>query len=157
MERTLCLQQKKEKMNLESIKVSIKIHEGFRNSIYADSLGKKTIGYGHLITPNDTFEEGVEYDKEILEEVFEQDFANAKQQMESFCKEYRLDIPDEIKGVLLEMIFQLGIGTLHKFKKFIKALQDKNWNNAADEMIDSRWHQQTPERCKTLANRVRSD
>lgn len=143
-------------MNIESIKISIKIHEGFRNSIYADSLGKQTIGYGHLITPNDTFEEGVEYDKEILEAVFEQDFANAKQQMESFCKEYDLTIPDEIKGVLLEMIFQLGIGTLHKFKKFIQALQDKNWNNAADEMIDSRWHQQTPERCKTLANRVRS-
>lgn len=144
-------------MNLESVKVSIKIHEGFRNSVYADSLGKKTIGYGHLLTPQDDFEEGVEYDKEILEEVFNQDFDNAKQQMESFCKEYKLNIPDAIQGILLEMIFQLGIGTLHKFKKFIQALQENNYNNAADEMIDSRWHQQTPERCKALSNRVRSE
>lgn len=144
-------------MNLESVKVSIKIHEGFRNSVYADSLGKKTIGYGHLLTPQDDFEEGVEYDKELLEEVFNQDFDNAKQQMESFCKEYKLNIPDAIQGILLEMIFQLGIGTLHKFKKFIQALQDNNYNNAADEMIDSRWHQQTPERCKALSNRVRSE
>lgn len=144
-------------MNLESVKVSIKIHEGFRNSVYADSLGKKTIGYGHLLTPQDDFEEGVEYDKELLEEVFNQDFDNAKQQMESFCKEYKLNIPDAIQGILLEMIFQLGIGTLHKFKKFIQALQENNYNNAADEMIDSRWHQQTPERCKALSNRVRSE
>ena len=75
--------------------------------------------------------------------------------MESFCATYKLDIPDEAKGVLLEMIFQLGIGTLHKFKKFIQALKDNHWINAADEMIDSRWHQQTPERCKKLANRIR--
>ena len=36
-------------------------HEGFRKKIYADSLGKKTIGFGHLITENDNFEEGIEY------------------------------------------------------------------------------------------------
>ena len=115
----------------------------------------RTIGYGHLCT-EDFWEDDKEYDKDFLEKIFDQDFANAKTQMESFCKEYNLNIPDEIRGILLEMIFQLGIGTLHKFKKFIKALQENNWNNAADEMIDSRWHQQTPERCKTLANRVRN-
>lgn len=156
MEGTLCLQQEEKKMNLDSIKVSIKVHEGYRDTIYLDSLGKATIGYGHLITPQDSFEEGVQYDKELLEALFEKDFNNAKEQMESFCATYKLDIPDEVKGVLLEMIFQLGIGTLHKFKKFIAALQENNWINAADEMIDSRWHQQTPERCKALANRIRS-
>ena len=40
-------------------------HEGFRKKIYADSLGKKTIGFGHLITENDNFEEGIEYTKAV--------------------------------------------------------------------------------------------
>ena len=61
-------------MSQESLKEKIKIHEGFRNKIYLDSLSKKTIGYGHLITKDDKFEEGVEYSREELDELFEKDF-----------------------------------------------------------------------------------
>ena len=35
----------------------IKKHEGFVNKIYKDSLGKATIGFGHLVTKHDKFEE----------------------------------------------------------------------------------------------------
>ena len=31
------------------VKEYIKAHEGLRLKVYKDSLGKKTIGYGHLI------------------------------------------------------------------------------------------------------------
>ena len=44
-------------MNLEAIKTRIKIHEGYRDTVYEDSLGKATIGYGHLVTYKDKFEE----------------------------------------------------------------------------------------------------
>ena len=42
-------------MSKESLKEKIKIHEGFRSMIYLDSLGKKTIGFGHLIVHEDDF------------------------------------------------------------------------------------------------------
>ena len=48
-------------------------HEGFRKKIYADSLGKKTIGFGHLITENDNYEEGIEYTKAELLDLFHKD------------------------------------------------------------------------------------
>ena len=32
----------------EKLKDRIKTHEGFRNFCYKDSLGKKTVGWGHL-------------------------------------------------------------------------------------------------------------
>ena len=35
------------------LKKRIKKHEGFRNKIYLDQLGHPTIGYGHLILPNE--------------------------------------------------------------------------------------------------------
>ena len=38
----------------DQLKERIKKHEGFVPKIYKDSLGKKTIGYGHLITEEDT-------------------------------------------------------------------------------------------------------
>ena len=35
-------------MTYEELKDRIKLHEGFRNYVYLDSLGKRTVGYGHL-------------------------------------------------------------------------------------------------------------
>jgi len=69
-------------MNYEDVKTRIKKHEGFSAKVYLDSLGKGTIGYGHLLTEDDDFEEGIIYDKDILEELFDKDFNKAKQGME---------------------------------------------------------------------------
>ena len=55
---------------MEEIKQRIKEHEGFRDTMYSDSLGFRTIGYGHLVLDSDNFVEGITYDKETLEEVF---------------------------------------------------------------------------------------
>ena len=44
---------------MEEVKSRIKEHEGFRNTVYSDSLGFATIGYGHLVLPTDDFVEGV--------------------------------------------------------------------------------------------------
>ena len=65
-------------MDLQNLMERIKKHEGFVNKIYKDSLGFATIGYGHLITPSDTFVEGKEYTKEELEYVFKDDFNNPR-------------------------------------------------------------------------------
>ena len=142
-------------MNLESIKTRIKIHEGFRDTVYEDSLGKATIGYGHLLTYKDKFEEGIKYSKTELEQLFEKDFEIAKDNMEYFCKSNDLDIPDTAKGIIIEMMFQLGVGNVNKFKNMIKALQEQNYQTAGDEMINSKWFSQTKERCQTLADLMR--
>ena len=50
----------------EVLKKRIRDHEGFRDTPYLDSLGKATIGYGHLITDEDEFENGKQYSKNEL-------------------------------------------------------------------------------------------
>ena len=59
---------------MEDVKQRIKEHEGFRDTVYSDSLGFATIGYGHLVLPTDNFVEGVEYSKEELDILFDKDF-----------------------------------------------------------------------------------
>ena len=49
------------------------------------------------------------------------------------------------------MIFQLGIGNVMKFKKMIAALQEKDFETASLEMLDSRWASQTPSRAEKLS------
>ena len=139
---------------MEEVKQRIKEHEGFRDTMYSDSLGFATIGYGHLVLPTDNFVEGVAYPKEDLEKVFELDFNEALQSANDLLEE--IEAPEIIKGVICEMCFQLGKPRVMKFKKMWEGLEAGDYNKAADEMIDSAWHKQTTSRCESLAELVRS-
>jgi GH24 family phage-related lysozyme (muramidase) len=138
----------------EEVKERIKKHEGFVNKIYLDSLGKATIGYGHLITSNDSFEEGVEYSKELLDEVFNRDFLIAKRDADELLQD--ISIVEQAHGIIIEMVFQLGKTGVSKFKKMFTALSVGDYNEAANQMLDSQWRKQTPKRCEELAEQMRS-
>lgn len=142
-------------MDYEEIKARIKKHEGFISKIYLDSLGKATIGYGHLITEKDNFKEGIEYSIKELEEVFNQDFNKAVDGANELTSHLSLVLAT-IKGVIIEMVFQLGKTGVSKFKKFFEALNNQDYNEAANQMLDSNWHKQTPKRCIELSKIIRS-
>ena len=140
-------------MNYEDVKNRIKKHEGFIAKVYLDSLGKATIGYGHLLTEEDDFVEGVIYDKDILEAMFDKDFDKAKQGMEELVG--TLDIAMAAKGIIIEMVFQLGKTGVSKFKNMFAALNEYDYTRAAEEMLNSAWYRQTPSRCEELSNLMR--
>ena len=138
---------------MEDVKQRIKEHEGFRDTVYSDSLGFATIGYGHLVLPTDNFVEGVNYPKEQLEEVFDKDFQIALTSANELVD--GLDLNLIAKGVIVEMCFQLGKPRVMKFKKMWEALRNNDFEEAANQMIDSAWHKQTTSRCESLAATMR--
>ena len=141
-------------MNYDDLKARIKEHEGFRDQVYKDSLGFATIGYGHLVLPTDPYEEGVTYNKEDLEKVFDGDFDTACSNANQLIKD--LPLHHQAKCVLIEMVFQLGIGGVSKFKNMWKALGKGDYQTASEEMLDSRWAKQTPKRATDLSNVMKS-
>ena len=138
----------------KDLKARIKKHEGFRDVIYKDSLGFATIGYGHLVLPTDDFVEGQQYSKEILDAVFDKDFQNASNNANKLIG----DIPlvYQAKEVICEMVFQLGIGGVSKFKKMWEALEKGDYTEASFQMMDSRWAKQTPSRAESLSKIMRA-
>ena len=138
---------------MEDVKQRIKEHEGFRDTVYSDSLGFATIGYGHLVLPTDNFVEGVTYPKEQLEVLFDKDFQIALNSANELVD--GLDLNHIAKGVIIEMCFQLGKPRVMKFKKMWAALRNKDFDEAANQMIDSAWHKQTTSRCESLAATMR--
>ncbi len=64
-------------------------------------------------------------------------------------------MPDEVQNVIIEMCYQLGVSGFGKFVKTIGYLQTFQFEKAADEMLDSRWAKQTPNRAKALSDIVR--
>ena len=141
-------------MNLEAMKEEIKQEEGYSNKVYLDHLGYGTIGYGHLVKPLDNFVEGKVYDHKELEKIFEYDFQISYQDGMSLTKD--IDIPDEAKEIVIHMCFQMGKPKVSKFKKMFEALGKKDYDNAANEMLDSLWAKKhTPARAERLAKRMR--
>ena len=135
---------------VNELKERIKEHEGFRDVIYKDSLGFATIGYGHLVLPTDDFVEGQQYSREVLDAVFDKDFQNAVDNANKLIGDIPLEY--QAREIICEMVFQLGIGGVSKFKNMWKALEDGDYHTASVEMLDSRWAKQTPSRAKKLSN-----
>ena len=138
-----------------SLEEKVKLHEGFVPKIYLDSLSKKTIGWGHLITPDDHFKEGVEYSKEELEDVFQKDLKRAMDDADDLIK---TKIAEKAREVIIEMVYQLGKTGVSKFKNMWSALQESppNYFEAHVQMLDSRWNKQTPGRCVELSETMKS-
>ena len=141
-------------MSYSDLKARIKEHEGFVPKIYKDQLGFKTIGFGHLVLPTDKFKEDVTYKKKDLEEVFDSDFNIAKSNANQLIE--GLPLHHQAKCVIIEMVFQLGIGGVSKFKKMWKALKQNDYQIASEEMLDSKWAKQTPKRAEELSGVMKS-
>jgi len=136
---------------------SVKLSEGFRDHIYKDTEGFATIGWGHKVVHEDNFEDGKTYTKEELQEVFDNDLNNAIGKARTLMENNGVsDLPTTAQHTLTEMVFQLGPTGVSKFKNMWKCLQDRNFEGASLEMLDSKWNRQTPNRCKKLSDQMKS-
>ena len=64
-------------MTYDELAGSVKLSEGFKDHVYMDTEGFRTIGWGHKVVHEDKFEDGKTYTKEELQEVFDKDLNNA--------------------------------------------------------------------------------
>ena len=139
---------------MDELMTRIKLHEGLRLMPYEDSLGKLTIGYGHRVTKAEEklFADGIT--QGMADELFERDFAKAAAQALNISgSKTWAALNNARRGVIIEMCFQLGMGGVLKFKRMWDALDVLDFYKAADEMLDSLWHnKQTPRRALLLAN-----
>ena len=61
------------------------------------------------------------------------------------------------RAVLLSMAYQMGVDGLMKFKNMWAAINRQDWDDAADQMLDSKWARQTPERAGRHARIMRGE
>ena len=136
-------------MPFEELKERIKKHEGYRVDVYKCSEGFDTGGYGHKIIPGEeipTTEEG-------WNKLFEKDFQTACEGADRVLGD--IDIDTNAKEIIIEMVYQMGESGVSKFKGMLSALSDGRYTDASDEMIDSLWYRQTPNRASELALAMR--
>ena len=142
-------------MNMDRLLESVKKHEGYRNKVYLDTLGKRTVGVGHLCV-EDFWEDDKEYEEKFLMTILEHDLQTAIKGAKELMEDHGCaDIDEQAEEILIEMVFQLGKNGVSKFKNMWKALAEKNYIGASYEMLDSRWSKQTPNRAKSMAKTMK--
>jgi len=133
---------------MKDIIEQLKVHEGYKSKVYKCTAGVDTIGIGFAIKDLELSEDVcdliLQEKLEVLEERFEKKF------------DWFATSPVEVRNVMLNMAYQLGFAGFCKFKKTIAYLQEAEWEKASEEMLDSRWAKQTPNRAKELSEIIES-
>ena len=145
-------------MNLEKLREELKRDEGCEYKIYNDHLGYATFGIGHLITENDP-EHGQSLGTEVLEdrviEAFEFDIETVLEDCKILYYDFH-SLPEEVQRIIANMMFNMGRTRLSKFRNMKSNIDRRDWNAAADEMVDSVWYRQVTNRANRLVERMRN-
>jgi len=144
-------------MNIQELRKQLEIDEGVRYVIYLDHLGLPTFGIGHLVTKNDSESGqavGTTVSKERVAECFDMDVQSVINDCNKLYNNFK-DLPEEVQQIIANMMFNLGRTRLSKFKGMKRGVDSMNWNQAADEMVDSRWYRQVTNRAQRLVSRMR--
>ena len=145
-------------MNIEKLREELEIDEGCKYEIYLDHLGYPTFGIGHLITDDDPeygWEVGASIDTVRVHEAFESDIEGVLSDCSKLYSDFE-DLPEEAQRIIANMMFNMGLTRLSKFKGMKRGVDAQDWNSAADEMVDSRWYDQVTNRADRLVERMRN-
>ena len=145
-------------MNLEKLREQLKIDEGVKYEIYKDHLGYPTFGIGHLVTDTDAefgCDVGTSVSEQRVEEAFEKDVQIVIKDCEILYPDFN-ELPEEVQQIVANMMFNLGRPRLSKFKGMKAGVDARDWKKAADEMVDSAWYRQVPNRAGRLVTRMKA-
>ena len=145
-------------MDIEKLREEIEYDEGSVNEIYLDHLGLATFGVGHLVRKEDPeygWEVGTPVDADRCVEAFNTDIETVLSDCKLLYSDFE-DLPEEAQRIIANMMFNMGRPRLSKFKGMKRGVDARDWNAAADEMVDSRWYRQVTKRADRLVERMRN-
>ena len=145
-------------MNIEQLREQLEVDEGCVYEIYNDHLGYPTFGIGHLVTESDPEQGqslGTTVSSERVAEAFESDIQSVLRDCNILYSDFH-NLPEEAQQVIANMMFNLGRPRLSKFAGMKRGVDARDWNQAADEMVDSNWYRQVTNRADRLVERVRA-
>ena len=145
-------------MNIEQLRKELEVDEGVKYEIYNDHLGYPTFGIGHLVRDSDP-EAGAALGTPVTEdrviEAFNQDVETVLNDCTILYGDFN-ELPEEAQLIIANMMFNLGRPRLSKFKGMKAGVDARDWKKAADEMVDSAWYRQVPNRANRLVNRMKA-
>lgn len=139
----------------------LKKHEGFKSHAYKCTAGFNTIGFGYNLDANPLKLSDSEIKNHTKNGITEREatilLLRAIEEIEEklhkalpcFCK-----LSNTRKNVLINMAYNLGIVGLFKFRRMIDALEHRQFVEASEQMLASKWAAQVHNRAYELAQQM---
>lgn len=134
-------------MNRTRLRAQLSLHEGRKAFVYQDTVGKATIGVGRNLEDRGLSDDEIDL---LLDNDITAAYNDAVRIVPGFNT-----LSEDRQHVLIDMVFNLGAAGLLKFTKFLAAVESRDFERAATEMLDSRWARQVGRRAETLAKMMR--
>ena len=125
-------------------------HEGVRDKVYLCSAGYETIGVGRNIS-----EDGLGLSEDEIDYLLNNDIKRVREEL---TEEYYwfAGLNDARQDAMIDLSFNLGQTRLRGFVKALEAMSREEFENAADEFMDSRWSEQVGDRAVEVTEIIRT-
>ena len=153
------------KYNRQDLIEKLIVSEGLKLQVYKDTLGIDTIGIGRNLEDRGiTQQELDDLDIPSIDHVYEWGITEAdavylaendvqiveEELLRAHPCVEQLDAVRQL--IVIDMAFNMGVPRLCKFKNMWAAIHEEDYQNAAKEMLDSRWAVQVKSRSTKLAH-----
>ena len=135
-------------MTLDDLKLQLVKHEGLELMPYRCTAGKLTIGVGRNIE-----DRGISYAEAMM--LLENDVMLYTAELETAFPVVK-ELDTVRKMTLINMAFNLGLSRLRQFKMMWAAIEDQDYEVAAQEMLNSKWASDVGKRSLELSEQMRT-
>ena len=146
-------------MDIEKLRDELIADEGMRLDVYRCTENHlPTIGVGHRIIEGDAEHgkpEGYAITERRMKQLFDLDVAIVREDCHRLYEDFS-ELPEEAQRIIANMMFNMGLPTMKKFKGMKRCVVDRDFSGAALEMLDSKWARQLPNRSERLVKRMRA-
>jgi lysozyme len=122
-------------------------HEGKRHLPYECAAGKITIGVGRNLDDMGLSEDEIMY-------LLRNDISRCEAELDTYPWFRKLD--QVRRDACIDLCFNMGLTRLLRFRKMIDGLDRREWDYAADELLDSRYKDQVGKRATEISEMIRT-
>ena len=130
----------------EALVARLGAEEGFKPLPYRDTRGILTVAYGRNLTVPFTRTEG----RYLLVSMLERNAHALAARWRAFA-----GLPLPVREALVDLAYVVGPTGALKFTHMIRDLEAGDYGGAADEILNSQFAKQDPNRAKRIANAIR--
>lgn len=146
--------------------IDTRVFEGLRLRVYKDTVGKRTIGYGHNLDGGsdlnviktgldpDELRSGTSITIDQAKEIYDLDMGDVRRWIIRLVPNFT-DHPVLVQEILLDLGFNMGQRTLSQFRNTLGAFIRKDYEAAADGLEASRWYEQVKSRGVKIVGALR--
>jgi len=135
-------------MDIDRLIAQLKVHEGVRSKVYLDTEGIETIGVGRNLRDRGLSDDEIEF-------LLANDIRDFQEEVDRTFGWWS-DLDDVRQRVIVDMAFNMGLGSLSKFKNTLGHIEAGRYEEASVEMLDSKWARQVGNRAQCLSNMMKT-